>query len=564
MISHQNLFDHKSNKRNTIKRFCLVFAIIIGIVVLSVSITSHIAYKRFLNKYFGYGYDGMIERLIHKEMSHLKGEVYLDYTGSGLYTKSQIDSCDKMLKSNLYCNAHSRAPCSLRTEKEIDAARKMVLEFFNTTSSEYSVIFTSGTTQGLKMIGEYFPWSEKSAFVYTTHNHNSVLGVRKYAQHNGGLFKAFEQSEIESALEPYITENDDIEEPLSSSPGNFDSWDDFTSDKEIKISNLFAYPAECNFSGIKYPLEWVNMIEDGSMKKALSDLLVVEDEIDRQNDDWYTILDVAAFVPTNKLDLSQVPADFVVLSFYKMFGYPTGLGALLIRQDVASRLKKPYFGGGSVGIVGCREDFCQEKPRPSDRLEDGTVGFLNIIALKEGFKLLSETLGGIEKVEQHVAAVTRYAYDQLSLLYHDNGIPLVQIYGNHEIQWTKYQDMTSNNSISLDIQGGILSFSVLNPDGSFVGYYTVQDLSARHNIHLRTGMVCNPGACYSLLGLNETQVCEFASNKESCGDDVDMMNGLPLGTVRVSFGFASTKDDVDALVRFLISEFQNSLTVPFE
>jgi len=38
------------------------------------------------------------------------------------------------------------------------------------------------------------------------------------------------------------------------------------------------------------------------------------------------LLDAAAFVPTNPLDLSVVQPDFVVISFYKMFGYPTGVG----------------------------------------------------------------------------------------------------------------------------------------------------------------------------------------------------------------------------------------------
>lgn len=47
----------------------------------------------------------------------------------------------------------------------------------------------------------------------------------------------------------------------------------------------------------------------------------------------------------------QVQPDFVPLSFYKLFGYPTGLGALLVRKEAARQLNKVYFGGGSV-------DYC--------------------------------------------------------------------------------------------------------------------------------------------------------------------------------------------------------------
>ena len=40
-------------------------------------------------------------------------------------------------------------------------------------------------------------------------------------------------------------------------------------------------------------------------------------------------MDAAAFVPTTPLDLSAVRPDFVSLSSYKLFRYPTGVGALV-------------------------------------------------------------------------------------------------------------------------------------------------------------------------------------------------------------------------------------------
>ena len=47
---------------------------------------------------------------------------------------------------------------------------------------------------------------------------------------------------------------------------------------------------------------------------------------------WYVCLDAAGWVSSSSLDLSQYRPNFVALSFYKLFGYPTGLGALLIRN----------------------------------------------------------------------------------------------------------------------------------------------------------------------------------------------------------------------------------------
>lgn len=55
-----------------------------------------------------------------------------------------------------------------------------VLNFFNASPREYKCIFTSGATAALKLVGETFPWSSQSTFMYTMENHNSVLGIREY------------------------------------------------------------------------------------------------------------------------------------------------------------------------------------------------------------------------------------------------------------------------------------------------------------------------------------------------------------------------------------------------
>ena len=50
---------------------------------------------------------------------------------------------------------------------------------------------------------------------------------------------------------------------------------------------------------------------------------------------------------TNQNDVHLLQA----LSFYKIFGYPTGLGALLVRRSAMPLLAgKLYFGGGTVAV----------------------------------------------------------------------------------------------------------------------------------------------------------------------------------------------------------------------
>jgi hypothetical protein len=41
----------------------------------------------------------------------------------------------------------------------------------------------------------------------------------------------------------------------------------------------------------------------------------------------------------------------------KIFGYPTGLGALLVRSDAVDILRKVFWGGGTVSLATSADDF---------------------------------------------------------------------------------------------------------------------------------------------------------------------------------------------------------------
>ena len=66
---------------------------------------------------------------------------------------------------------------------------------------------------------------------------------------------------------------------------------------------------------------------------------------------YYTLLDAAALAPTSSFSLSRTPADAVAISFYKMFGYPTGVGALIAKKSFLEKLQRPWFAGGTVDVV---------------------------------------------------------------------------------------------------------------------------------------------------------------------------------------------------------------------
>ena len=66
----------------------------------------------------------------------------------------------------------------------IENIRNKVLEHFNTSPEDYSVVFTSGATAAIKLVGECFPWHDESnSGCLRIHEdcHTSILGLRQLA-----------------------------------------------------------------------------------------------------------------------------------------------------------------------------------------------------------------------------------------------------------------------------------------------------------------------------------------------------------------------------------------------
>lgn len=152
--------------------------------------------------------------------------------------------------------------------------------------------------------------------MYLEDNHTSVLGMREFTKNKLVLTQ-------NDAFEIFNNENPNIE------------------NDEYYGHSLFVYPAQSNFSGTKYPLEWINKVQNGALNKISG----------QQSTKWFCMVDTASYVSCNKLDLNLFKPDFLCISFYKIFGYPTGLGALLVKNSSAYVLKKKYFGGGTVQIT---------------------------------------------------------------------------------------------------------------------------------------------------------------------------------------------------------------------
>src|SRR6185503_21104606 len=137
-----------------------------------------------------------------------------------------------------------------------------------------------------------------SRLLLSADNHNSVNGIREFARAAGAAVAYAPLTVPELRLDAAALA-------------------DVLADATPGRANLFAFPAQSNFTGVKHPLDLIARAHERG---------------------WDVLLDAAAYVSTNRLNLREVRADFVSVSFYKMFGYPTGVGCLLVRNAALDKL----------------------------------------------------------------------------------------------------------------------------------------------------------------------------------------------------------------------------------
>ena len=465
------------------------------------------AEKAFRKAYPDFNNTSILDELRATEYARLDEQkhVYLDYTGGGLYADCQIREHMEMLRNNVFGNPHSLNPTSRAMTELCDQARATVLTFFNASPDEYTVIFTSNASNALKLVGESYPFKPEGQFLLLFDNHNSVNGIREFARAKGATITYL----------PVIPPELRVEDSHLLS---------FLESRSDTGHNLFAFPAQSNFTGVQHPLEW---IEEAHARG------------------WDVLVDCAAFVPTNRLDLSIWQPDFVPISFYKMFGYPTGVGCLLARKSALTKLQRPWFAGGTIWGISVQGDG-YVMLEDGEAFEDGTINYLNLPAIEIGLNYLDKI--GIDEIHKHVMCLTGWLLDNLLALYHSNGTPLVQVYGPHDCH----------------MRGGTIALNFLNPDGSIVDERIVEQRASKELLSLRTGCFCNPGAGEVAFHLSKEKLQGIFKDE---GQDIlpnlykgqggitwdqflanlGMQSG---GAVRVSLGLATNFADVYRFMQF--------------
>ena len=251
-------------------------------------------------------------------------QVYLDYTGGGLFAESQLSGHVDLLRSTVLGNPHSVNPTSAATSEFLERAREAVLRYFD----------ARGLQGHLHAERDRSPQARRRG-----------IPVRR-AQPPSAHVRQPQLGERPARVRPSGGRGDDV--VPSTAPSLRIDDDDLKVHLRVADeagNNLFAYPAQSNFSGVQHPLEWIPTAQTAG---------------------WDVLVDCAAFVPANRLDLCAWQPDFVPISLYKLLGYPTGVGCLLVRERALARLRHPWFAGGTIAAVSVQETGTR-RPRAKQR-----------------------------------------------------------------------------------------------------------------------------------------------------------------------------------------------------
>lgn len=437
----------------------------------------------------------LFEDLRRQEFKRLEAtrQSYLDYTGAALFPETLVASHMQQLTRTVLGNPHSDNPSSLASAKLVHKARAHVLQFFEADPAQYEVIFVANATAAVKLVAESFPFCPSSQLLLTTDNHNSVNGIREYALRAGTQVSYWPLAQsLELCEEPAPLKQ------LGRMPG----------------PNLFAFPAQSNFSGIQHNLDWINRAQRAG---------------------FAVLLDAAAFVPTNSLSLRRRKPEFVCLSFYKMFGYPTGIGALIARRDALVRLSRPWFSGGTVDFVSTHHNLHQLSNNAAG-FEDGTANFGSMAAVIAGLDFLTRI--SYPRISSHTTDLMRQLVRLMGALSHSNGAPLVQWYGSRDARY-----------------GNTRAFNLLSASGAVIDYEEVERDAKRARISIRGGCFCNPGCAEAAFEMPPaaTRACLQSLSGEAFEPRRlrACLGNVPVGALRVSVGIPTNQSDVSQFLGFL-------------
>ena len=205
------------------------------------------------------------------------------------------------------------------------------------------------------------------------------------------------------------------------------------------------------------------------------------------------IVDAAQTAGVIPIDVKAYHIDALCFTGHKGLLGPQGIGGIILTKEMAQTLT-PLIAGGT-GSFSHLETMPTHMP---DAFESGTLNLPGIIGLNESLAYIESV--GMENIHNHELALTKTFLEGLQDIEHIN------IIGKQNLQ-----DRTAVVSITID-----------GMDAASIAY----ELESTYHIMTRVGLHCAPRA-HQTLGT------------------------YPEGTVRFSFGYANTMEDIETVLSAL-------------
>ena len=292
--------------------------------------------------------------------------VYLDNASTTHKPQRVLDAILSMYtESNANVHRALYDMGSKATER-FENSRKKIATFIHATS-EKEIIFTSGTTESINLLGRTLgndlgPGDD--ILVSEMEHHANLVPWQMACERTGANLK-------------FIPLNDKGELDLSQPERYFRP-----STKIISIAHV------SNVLGTINPIN-----EIATMAKDVGAILIV---------------DGAQGVPHQAVDVQELGCDFYAFSGHKMLG-PTGIGSLWGRMEILERMG-PFMGGGEmIDTVSMHSSTWNEVPY---KFEAGTPNFVQAVGLGAAIDYLEEL--GMDKIAKDEKELTNYALKRMS------------------------------------------------------------------------------------------------------------------------------------------------------
>jgi cysteine desulfurase/selenocysteine lyase len=306
---------------------------------------------------------------ILSQTAHGKPLVYLDSTATSQKPRQVIEALTRYYEqdnANVHRGVHTLAE---RATAEYEQARLKIARFINAASSK-EIVFVRNTTEAINLVANAWgrahlrPGDE--VLITQMEHHSNIVPWQLVTRATGATLRYVP-----------ITDAGELD---------YDALDELLTER----TRVFAFTAMSNVLGAINPV--AELVARAHAVGAIA------------------VVDGAQSVPHLITDVQATDADFLAFSGHKMLG-PTGIGALYGKRALLEAMP-PFMGGGEM----IREVF-MERSTWHDvpfKFEAGTPAIGEAIAFGAAVDYLDAL--GMDWVHVHEQAITRYAWERLSVI----------------------------------------------------------------------------------------------------------------------------------------------------